>query len=80
VADNFEALQDLCVHPRSLLPEMPSVTGDLMALGRMRNGGQANLPEFSGSPMVKVFADQRELVGIAKRVAGTLFQPVVVLG
>jgi len=29
---------------------------------------------------VKVFAGQRELVGIAKRIAGTLFQPVVVMG
>jgi len=77
---NLEALEELCVHPRSLLPEMPSVTGDLMALGRLRNGAQANLPEFSSAPLVKVFADQRELVGIAKRVAGTLFQPVAVLG
>ena len=48
-----------------------------MALGRLRNGAQANLPEFSRAPLVKVFAGQRELVGIAKRVAGTLFQPVV---
>ena len=70
----------LCVHPRSLLPEMPAVTGDAMALGRLRNGAQANLPEFSRAALVKVFAGQRELVGIAKRVAGTLFQPVVVLG
>ena len=70
----------LCVHPRSLLPEMPAVTGDAMALGRLRNGAQANLPEFSRAPLVKVFAGQRELVGIAKRVAGTLFQPVVVMG
>ena len=80
LAGNLETLEELCVHPRSLLPEMPSVTGDLMALGRLRNGAQANLPEFSSAPLVKVFADQRELVGIAKRVAGTLFQPVVVLG
>jgi len=29
---------------------------------------------------VKVFASQRELVGIARRVAGTLFQPVVGMG
>jgi len=29
---------------------------------------------------VKVFAGQRELVGIAKRIAGTLFQPVAVMG
>ena len=80
LAGIIEALEDLCVHPRTLLPEMPSVTGDAVVLGRLRNGAQANLPEFSGAPMVKVFAGQRELVGIAKRVAGTLFQPVVVMG
>lgn len=80
LAGSIEALEGLCVHPRTLLPEMPSVTGDAMALGRLRNGAQANLPEFSRAAMVKVFAGQRELVGIAKRVAGTLFQPVVVMG
>ncbi len=69
-----------CVHPRLLLPEMPSVTADAMALGRLRNGAQANLPEFSAASLVKVFAGPRELAGIAKRVAGTLFQPVVVMG
>jgi tRNA pseudouridine55 synthase len=80
LTENREALEQLLVHPRLLLPEMPAVTGDEMALGRLRNGAQANLPEFSRAPLVKVFAGQRELVGIAKRVAGTLFQPVVVLG
>jgi tRNA pseudouridine55 synthase len=80
LAGNVDALEQFCVHPRSLLPEMPSVTGDEMALGRLRNGAQANLPEFSSAPMVKVFAGQREMVGVAKRVAGTLFQPVVVFG
>ena len=80
LAGNADALQAFCVHPRSLLPEMPSVLGDAMALGLLRNGAQANLPEFSQAPLVKVFAGQRELVGIAKRVAGTLFQPVVVMG
>ncbi|HUV69451.1 MAG TPA: tRNA pseudouridine(55) synthase TruB [Terracidiphilus sp.] len=79
-AGDLEALEQFCVHPRSLLPEMPAVTGDVQALGRLRNGAQANLPEFSQASMVKVFAGQRELVGIAKRIAGTLFQPVVVLG
>ena len=39
-----------------------------------------NLPELSKAPMVRVFASQRELLAIAKRVAGTLFQPKVVLG
>jgi tRNA pseudouridine55 synthase len=75
-----QALEACCVHPRSLLPEMPSVTGDAQALGRLRDGAQANLPEFSQAPLVKVFASQRELIGIAKRIAGTLFQPIVVLG
>ena len=80
LAGQLEALEKLCVHPRLLLPEMPAVTADQVALGRVRNGGQANLPEFSQSDLVRVFAGQRELAGIAKRVVGTLFQPVVVLG
>ncbi len=80
VAGNVEGFEALCVHPRTLLQEMPAVTGDSVALGRLRNGAQANLPEFSMAPLVKVFAGPRELVGIARRVAGTLFQPVVVMG
>jgi tRNA pseudouridine55 synthase len=80
LAGNIEALESKCIHPRALLPQMPSVTGDAQALGRLRNGAQANLPEFSPAPLVKVFAGQRELVGIAKRIAGTLFQPVVGMG
>lgn len=80
LSGDVRALEERCVHPRRLLPEMPCVVGDDMVLGRLRNGAQANLPEFSQAPLVKVFAGQRELVGIAKRVAGTLFQPVVVMG
>ena len=59
---------------------MPAVMADAHSLGRLRNGAQANLPEFSQASMVKVFAGQKELVAIAKRIAGTLFQPVVVIG
>jgi tRNA pseudouridine55 synthase len=79
-AGKSDALEAACVHPRALLPEMPSVSADTNALGRLRNGAQANLPEFSAAPLVKVFAGPRELAAIAKRVAGTLFQPVVVMG
>lgn len=77
---DLSKLEEFCVHPRGLLTEMPSVTGDDHVLGRLRNGAQANLPEFSQAPLVKVFAGQRDLVGVAKRIAGTLFQPVVVMG
>jgi tRNA pseudouridine55 synthase len=80
LAGKPDALEQRCLHPRLLLPEMPSVTGDAAALGRLRNGAQANLPDFSAAPLVKVFAGQRDLTGVARRVAGTLFQPVVVLG
>jgi tRNA pseudouridine55 synthase len=80
LAGNIAALEAISIHPRTLLPEMPSVTADAQTIGRMRNGAQANLPEFSQAPLVKVFAGQRELFGIASRVAGTLFQPVVVMG
>jgi tRNA pseudouridine55 synthase len=68
------------MHPRSLLPEIPAVSGDAASLGRLRNGQQANLAEFSDAELVKVFAGQREMVAIARRVAGTLFQPVIVMG
>jgi tRNA pseudouridine55 synthase len=79
VPGQVDALTRFCVHPRALLPEMPSVTADPYQTGKLRNGAQANLPEFSAAPLVKVFAGQRDLVAIARRVAGTLFQPMVVL-
>ncbi|GGH11777.1 tRNA pseudouridine(55) synthase TruB [Silvibacterium dinghuense] len=66
-------------HPRTLLPEIPNVTADAETIGRMRNGMQINLPEFTQVSLVKVFRGQSELAGIAKRIAGTLFQPTVVL-
>jgi tRNA pseudouridine55 synthase len=71
--------EELLVHPRLLLPQMPSVTADDEAMGRIRHGRTVNLPEMSRAPLVKVFASQTELACIASRVAGTLFHPKVVL-
>jgi tRNA pseudouridine55 synthase len=67
-------------HPRSLLPEMPSVTVDEQTAGRIRNGMQVNVPEFSDAAMVKVFTSPRDLLCVARRIAGTLVQPFVVMG
>jgi tRNA pseudouridine55 synthase len=67
-------------HPRTLLPEMPSVIVDEQTAGRIRNGMQVNVAEFSGAPLLKVFSGPRELLAIAQRVAGTLVQPIVVMG
>jgi tRNA pseudouridine55 synthase len=67
-------------HPRTLLPELSAVTADEVTIGRLRNGMAVNLPEFSSTSLVRVFASQRDLVAIAKRIAGTLFQPTVVIG
>jgi tRNA pseudouridine55 synthase len=67
-------------HPRTLLPELPSVTVDEQTEGRIRNGMQVNVPEFSTAPLIKIFTAPRDLFCIARRVAGTLVQPTVVLG
>jgi tRNA pseudouridine55 synthase len=72
-------LEERMPHPRTLLPEMPAVTADEQTVGRIRNGMQVNLPEYSGAALVKIFEGQRELVAVGRRVAGTLFQPFVVL-
>jgi tRNA pseudouridine55 synthase len=53
---------------------------DEQTAGKIRNGMQVNVPEFSGAQLVKIFAGPRELLCVAKRVAGTLVQPTVVLG
>jgi tRNA pseudouridine55 synthase len=73
-------IEALLPHPRTLLPEMPSVTVDEQMAGRLRNGMQVNLPEFSQAPLVKVFTGPADLLAIARRVAGTLMQPIVVMG
>lgn len=75
-----EAIEARTIHPRLLLPEMPAVTVDEGIAGRIRNGMQVNVPEFSRAPLVKVFTAQRDLLAVARRVAGTLVQPTVVLG
>jgi tRNA pseudouridine55 synthase len=72
-------IEDLLVHPRRVLPGIPSVTATDEDIGKIRHGRTVNLPELSRSRFVKVFAGQSELICIASRVAGTLFHPKVVL-
>jgi tRNA pseudouridine55 synthase len=70
---------ELCLHPRLILPEFPAVTVPEESLARLKHGAAVNLPEFSKASLVRVFSGQRQLLAIAKRVAGTLFQPKIVL-
>src|SRR5450631_1294612 len=72
-------VEDMFVHPRTLLPELPSVTANEEMISRIRRGQSVNLPELSKARIVKVFQGQRELVAIATRVAGTLFHARIVL-
>ncbi len=67
-------------HPRCVLPQMPSVTVDENTATRLKNGMACNLAEYSNAPFVKIFTDQRELFAIGRRIAGTLMQPLAVLG
>ena len=69
---------DLFVHPRKLLPQLPSVNADEATAARIRSGRTVNLPELSRARQVKVFQGQKELIAIATRVAGTLFHPRIV--
>ena len=73
-------IEAMLPHPRTLLPEMPSVTVDEQLAGRLRNGMQVNLPDFSQAPLVKVFTTPADMLAIVRRVAGTLMQPIVVMG
>ncbi len=68
------------LHPRAMLPDLPSVIVDELTAGRIRNGMQVNVQELSSAPLIKVFSGPRDLLCIARRIAGTLVQPVVVLG
>jgi tRNA pseudouridine55 synthase len=74
-----ETLEALFIHPRKLLPHLPSVTADEPTVARIRTGRTVNLPDVSRARQVKVFAGQRDLIAIATRVAGTLFHPKLVL-
>ena len=71
--------EDLFVHPRKLLPGLPSVTATDEDAARIRVGRTVNLPELSRARQVKVFQGQSHLIAIATRVAGTLFHPKIVL-
>jgi tRNA pseudouridine55 synthase len=72
-------VEELCIHPRKMLPQFPAVTANEEAATFIRNGRAVNLPELSSARMVKVFHGQKDLIAIAARVAGTLFQPKIVL-
>lgn len=72
-------IDTILVHPRRLLPDIPCATADADAIEKIRHGRTVNLPETSRSKWVKVFAGQSELICLARRVAGTLFHPKVVL-
>jgi tRNA pseudouridine55 synthase len=72
-------LQPIAIHPRKILPQFPSVTVNQETAGLIGNGRAVNLPEFSLARQIKIFAAPDQLIAIATRIAGTLFQPKVVL-
>ncbi|MFZ0543070.1 MAG: tRNA pseudouridine(55) synthase TruB [Candidatus Sulfotelmatobacter sp.] len=73
-----EGTAALFVHPRQLLPQLPSVTADEPTAARIRSGRTVNLPDVSRARQVKVFQSQSDLIAIATRIAGTLFHPKIV--
>jgi len=69
----------LFVHPRQLLAQFPAISANEEMLQKIGHGMALNLPDYSSSKYLKVFRGQVELVAVCARVAGTLFQPKVVL-
>ena len=69
----------LFLHPRELLPQFPALSANDEVLQKIRHGMALNLPDYSQSKFVRVFRGQSELIAICVRLAGTLFQPKVVL-
>ena len=76
-AANDRSIEALLPHPRTVLTEIPAVNADSAAAAKLSHGMAVNLPEFSQAPLVRIFAGQSELLGIGKRVAGTLIQPMI---
>lgn len=66
------------VHPRRVVPQLPSVGVSDEVAGNLRLGRAVNLPVFSDASQVKVFCGQTDLVAVCTRIAGTLFQPGIV--
>jgi len=71
-------IESLFVHPRKLVPQLPSVSATEENAALIRSGRSVNLPEMSKSQQVKVFYGQRDLIAIATRIAGTLFHAGIV--
>jgi len=72
-------LEDVLVSPQRMLTEYPSVVVTDDGASKVRHGNAINLPVFSPADMVRVFSHEGELMAIASKVAGTLYQPKVVL-
>lgn len=74
-----DSLEKYLLSTRSLLQEFPAITANEEQLARIRHGNAVNLPEFSGAKRIRIYPAEGELAAIAERVAGTLFQPKIVL-
>jgi len=77
-AKTQDDLPSVLLDARQVLRQMDSVVLRSEDTERIRHGNSCNLPAFGAAEYAKVF-DGSDLIAIAKRVAGTLFQPKVVL-
>lgn len=73
-----ESVAAALVNPKTILAGLPNIVLPSAETTRIRHGNATNLPVFSPANLVKVF-DGPDLIAIAQRIAGTLFQPKVVL-
>ncbi len=69
----------IMIPPKQLLPNMPNVIADEDAGNKIRHGNAVNLPVFVQAKLVKVFNAEGELMAIGQQIAGSLYQPKIVL-
>lgn len=79
VAVRENRVSQIMIPAKQLLPRIPNVIADEDASIKIRHGNAVNLPVFTQARLVKVFNVEGELMAICQQIAGSLYQPKVVL-
>jgi tRNA pseudouridine55 synthase len=72
-------IEQVMIPIKYLLPNIPNVIADEPAGIKIRHGNAVNLPIYTQAKFVKVFDTEGELVAIGQQIAGSLYQPKIVL-
>jgi len=72
-------VNQVMVPAKQLLPNIPNVIADEDAANKIRHGNAVNLPVFEKAILVKIFNAEGVLMAVGQQIAGSLYQPKIVL-